>query len=206
MISVEKARTYYSGSDAAHDFDHVLRVLRLAERIGRAEGADLEVLRAAALLHDLGRTQELATGEDHALLSAAQARAILAARPPDRVEAVASAIAAHRYRNNVEPQTLEARVLYDADKLDSIGAIGVARSYAIAGRLGQRLWTEVPATAILDRGNLSPDHSPVLELAVKLAKVKDSLYTPTAQAMARERHDFMIAFFDRLGREVAGDL
>jgi len=206
MISIEKARTYYSGSDAAHDFDHVLRVLRLAERIGRAEGADLEVLRAAALLHDLGRSQELATGEDHALLSAAQARAILAAQPPDRVEAVASAIAAHRYRNSVMPQTLEARVLYDADKLDSIGAIGVARSYAIAGRLGQRLWTEVPATAILDRRNLSPDHSPVLELAVKLAKVKDSLYTPTAQAMARERHDFMIAFFDRLGREVAGDL
>ncbi|MGC8838045.1 MAG: HD domain-containing protein, partial [Anaerolineae bacterium] len=98
VITVEEARALYTENDPAHGFDHVLRVLALAERIARAEGADLEIVRAAALLHDVGREEEARTGRCHAQVSAARAREVLHGHPPERVEAVAQAIAAHRFR------------------------------------------------------------------------------------------------------------
>jgi uncharacterized protein len=134
MITIQEARQHYEGADAAHDFDHVLRVLALAERLARSEGADLEVVRAAALLHDVARGQEA----DHAQAGAELARRLLAGQPAERVEAVAHAIAAHRFRTGPAPQTLEAQVLHDADKLDAIGAIGVARAFARGGHEGPR--------------------------------------------------------------------
>ena len=77
MITIGQARVHYEGSDSVHDFDHVLRVLALAERIGQAEGANLEVVRAAALLHDVGREQAEAAGLDHAAFAANRTREIL---------------------------------------------------------------------------------------------------------------------------------
>ena len=212
MITIEKARSHYTGEDAAHDFEHVLRVLRLAERIGAAEGADLEVLRAAVLLHDVARVAEDQGGPCHAAAGAERAREILAGRPQEKVEAVAHAIAAHRFRNSAVAQTLEARILYDADKLDAIGAIGVARAYAIAGRCAQRLWAEVPRNygqrRIEDaRGDIADaEHTPVHEYIFKLSRLKDSLFTATARDIASERHDYMAQFFARLEREVRGEV
>nr|MBC7244329.1 HD domain-containing protein [Chloroflexota bacterium] len=212
MISIEEARSYYSGVDAAHNFDHVLRVLKLAERICEAEGADMEILRAAVLLHDVARVAEDEGGPCHAREGAERARAILAGHPAEKVEAVAHAIATHRFRDSAIPQTLEARILYDADKLDAIGAIGVARAYAIAGRHAQRLWAEVPrdyARRSTDeaRGDVADaQHTPVHEYFFKLSKLKDTLFTATARAIASSRHDFMVQFFERLEREVKGEL
>lgn len=200
MISIEEARSYYDAADAAHDFDHVLRVLALAERIARAEGADVEIVRTAALLHDVGRAEERRTGRSHALIGAEKARRILEGHPPQLVEAVAHCIAAHRFREPPAPQTLEAQVLFDADKLDAIGAIGVARAYAMAGREGQPLWGEVPP----DYQDGAADHTPVHEFRFKLSRLKDILYTPTARRIAEERHRFMVAFFQRLEQEVRG--
>lgn len=97
MTEVEEARKYYLEADAAHDFDHVLRVLALAERIARAEGADMEVLKAAVLLHDVARAEEERTGLCHARAGAQRAREILAGHPPEKAEAVAEDIAAHRF-------------------------------------------------------------------------------------------------------------
>jgi uncharacterized protein len=212
MITVEEARSHYSGEDAAHDFEHVLRVLRLAERIGRAEGADMEILRAAVLLHDIARVEEDSGGPCHALQGANRAREILAQHPKEKVEAVAEAIATHRFRSVRAPDTLEAKVLYDADKLDAIGAIGVARAYAIAGRHGQRLWSEVRsslaqrsmAQARSDIANTW--HTPVHEYVFKLSRLKDALFTATARKIAADRHAYMAQFFRRLEREVAGEL
>jgi len=204
MITVEEARKYYAGADAAHDFDHVLRVLALAERIGRAEGADMEVLRAAVLLHDVARAEEERTGICHARAGAQRAREILAGCPPQKVEAVAEAIAAHRFRGEISPQSLEAKVLYDADKLDSIGAIGVARAFALAGAQGRSLWAPL---ATCQREPASPmGHTPVHEFVFKLSRLKDTLFTATARRMAEERHRYMVAFFARLEREVRGEL
>ncbi len=213
MITVAFARTLYDDSDPVHDFDHVLRVLALARRIGQAEGADMAVVETAVLLHDINRAEEdqqahvhNAEIADHALLAADHARIILSRLEPPAdpafSEAVAHAIAAHRFRNAIEPQTLEAKVVFDADKLDAIGAIGVARAYAYGGMTRQKLWADVPP----DYPGGGPDHTPHHEFVFKLARIKDRMQTATGRAIAEERHAYISAFFARLAREVDGTL
>ena len=196
MLSIDEARALYGREvDSTHDFDHVLRVWRLAERIGQAEQADQAVLQTAVLLHDIARPeQDAGRIPDHAVEGARRARELLSDYPSDFVEAVAHAIAAHRYRTDAAPMSLEAKILYDADKLDAIGAIGVARAFTHGALQGQPLWAP-------------PDdsrHSPVKEFAVKLGKLKDCLFTQTARAIAKERHEFTAAFFEQMAAEVAG--
>jgi uncharacterized protein len=213
-VTLEQAREYYRDADPAHDFDHVLRVLALALRIGAAEGADLETLRVAALLHDIGRHEELTSGRCHAEVGAEKARIILDDWPSHEVEAVAEAVATHRFRNDASPKTLEAKVLFDADKLDSIGAIGIARAYVIGGLAGQRLWGDVEPDYTdkletrLHRDVLgaTSGHTPVHEFVFKLSRIKEKLFTATAREMAIERHRFMVEFFARLEAEVQGKL
>lgn len=211
MIDPDQARALYGRGDSAHDFEHVLRVWRMALRIAREEGADLEIVGTAALLHDIGRAEEQTTGRCHAAIGAERARFILAGQPPERVEAVAEAIAQHRYRGGAEPDSLEARVLHDADKLDAIGAIGVARAYAVAGATGQRLWAEVDeAYAERDpeagRGDLGDDaHTPVHEFRFKLDKLAARMTTATGRRLAEGRQRTMRAFYEELEREVRGE-
>jgi len=207
VISIEQARRLYADADGVHDFDHVLRVYRVAERIARAEGADLAIVRTATLLHDIGRAQEMRAGGDHAALGAQRVPEILAGRPAEVVAAVAHAVAAHRFRTDPQPATLEAQVLFDADKLDAIGAVGVARAFAYGGAHGQRLWA--PRESVdLDHweaeGDGPGDHTPVHEFVVKLSRIRDRLFTATARAIAAERHSVTVAFFDRLAQEVQG--
>ncbi len=210
MITIEQARPLYTLRDSSHDFDHVLRVYHLVERIGAAEGADLDILRSAALLHDIGRPEELETGESHAVISARMAREILMGNDPEYVDAVAKVIEQHRYRANTQPSSLEAMVLFDADKLDSIGAFGVARAYAWAGVHQQKLWAPVdedyanrPRKAGLgDHEN--GVHTPVHEFHFKLVKLKDKFYTQTGRELAEHRHAFMVSFFNELEAEQQG--
>lgn len=198
-ITVQAARQLYVGGDAAHAFDHVLRVFHLAERIARAEGADLRVVLTAALLHDIARDEP-----DHHLRGAERARAILAQEPPEFVEAVVHCIEAHRFRKGPAPRTLEARILQDADKLDAIGAIGVARAFAHAGHHNHRLWAPLEEVASSPPPD-GEDYTPVHEFWHKLRHLEGMLHTPTARAIARERHAFMEAFFQRLDAECRGD-
>ncbi|MCJ7737013.1 MAG: HD domain-containing protein, partial [Anaerolineae bacterium] len=169
--------------------------------------ARMEIVRAATMLHDIGRSQADAQGIDHAAYAARQAANILADQPVSMVEAVIHAIAAHRFRSQPSPETVEARVLFDADKLDAIGAIGVARAYAYGGAHGQRLWAP-PEDVELDRwlreGDDPDSHTPVHEFIVKLSRIKDMLYTETGRAVAQERHTFMLAYFEQLNAEVRG--
>jgi uncharacterized protein len=203
LITVEEARRYYEGADAIHDFDHVQRVLTMAHRLAQEEHADWEIVRTATLLHDVARGHGDRLATDHARAGADFARELLADHPPEKVEAVAHAIAAHRFRGGPAPQTLEARVLHDADKLDAIGAIGVARAFAFGGYEGQRLWAEVPPGYVESQANRH-EHTPVHEFQIKLSKIKDLLLTPSARKVAEERHAFMVAFFEQLDREVRG--
>lgn len=207
MIGITEARRFYAGADAIHDFDHVLRVLRLAERIGQAEGGDLEVVRAAALLHDMGRGKVEDLGADHAAHAAERVSEILVGQPAAKVEAVRHAVAAHRFRTEPEPATLEAKVLFDADKLDAIGAVGVARAFAYGGARGQRLWAPTESVDLArweSEGDDTQNHTPVHEFVVKLSRIKERLFTDTGRAIAAERHDYMVAFFQRLDDEVRG--
>ncbi len=207
MLTVAQAQSYYEASDTVHDFDHVLRVLNLAERIARAEQADLGIVRTATLLHDVGREQAEAQGLDHAAFAADRARAILNGHPPARVEAVAHAIAAHRFRTGPQPATLEAQVLFDADKLDAIGAVGVARAFAYGGAHNQRLWADRDAVDVarwLEDGDFY-DHTPVHEFVVKLSRIREHLFTPTGRSIAEERHAYMTAFYEQLDTEIRGE-
>lgn len=206
MDLIERARIFYAATDTAHDFDHVLRVLALVRRIGPAEGADMRLLEAATLLHDIARAGEVENGVDHARAGAERAREIVPAwgYTPAEAAAVARIIAAHRFRNEAPPQTIEEKVLYDADKLDAIGAIGVGRAFAYAGRTGQRLWSEVPADARATQLVDPASHSPSIEFVVKLSRLAGALHTETARAIAHERHAFMVAFFARLDDEIKG--
>jgi uncharacterized protein len=211
ILSEVEARALYSAGDAAHDFDHVLRVTRLAGRIAGAEGADVTVVRLAALLHDVP-VQTDAAGNPvrraHQLAAAAFARELLAQRglAATQVANVVHCIEAHRFRDRaVTPQTLEARCLYDADKLDSIGAIGVGRAFAFAGAHDARLWTEPWRQAPPDDAKPEgAEYTPVHEFVYKLQRLLATLHTDTARAIGAERHQFMMSFYDRLDAEMSG--
>ncbi len=206
-LGEDEAAGLYAAGDAAHDFDHVRRVTRLAVHIAQAEAeerpVDVTVVRLAALLHDVPVD---APRIAHHRAAAAFAHDLLIARGLDkeRVAAVVHAIEAHRFRDqSVSPQTLEAQCLYDADKLDSIGALGVARVFAFAGSHDNRLWT-APWRAIAPDGPRpsGPDYTPVHEFVFKLGRLLATLHTPTARRMGAARHRFMVEFFDRLDAEV----
>ena len=207
MISAEDARALYPAvPGGAHGFDHVLRVTALAEHIACAEGADLEIVVTAALLHDLAAAGPN-RGEHHRL-GAEQARHLLLKRgqPSERVEAVAHCIQAHRYRRPEDaPQTLEAKCVFDADKLDAIGAVGVARAFVYGAELGQPMWAEVSEAFQAGKATGEP-HTAHHEFYLKLVNIRDRLYTATGRMLAAERHHFMVEFFDRMAREVRGKI
>ena len=139
MPTVEQAREWYPADDPVHGFDHVLRVMRSAEEIGEELGADLEVLRAAALLHDAAGADPRENRAEHESASAEFAQKILVEEgwPEERVQAVTECIVSHRYRGKQNPESLEAKILFDSDKLDVIGAFGVARTLGYAMQAGQ---------------------------------------------------------------------
>ncbi len=213
LLSIDEVRQLYVQGDSAHDFDHVLRVLGLAERLADAEGADEVVVRYAALLHDVPVRDDAETAlvgrQAHHLTAAAYAGQLLAARGmgTDQVASVVHCIEAHRFRDQtIQPQTLEAKCLYDADKLDSIGAIGIARACAYAGSHGHRLWTEtleeIPPIQSQPSG---ANYTPVHEFVYKLTRIVDSLYTPSARRIGEGRHAFMQEYFSVLEAEVLGE-
>ncbi len=206
MISEAQARSYYPRSAGnAHGFDHALRVTALAERIARAEGADVEIVRTAALLHDLAADGP--QRDDHHTLGADQAQEILLGlgHPPERVEAVVHCIRAHRYRRPEDaPQTLEAQCVFDADKLDAIGAVGVARAFVYGAELGQPMWGKVSPKYKAGQATGEP-HTAHHEFYHKLMRVRDRMYTTTGRQLAADRHRVMVEFFNRMSRELAGD-
>lgn len=207
MPTIEQARAWYAHADPVHDFEHILRVYRTAEIIGQAEGADMEILLAAVLLHDTSDAEPdgLSDRPTHHLASAAFARDTLTTEgwPPARIEAVIHCIRTHRFRGAEKPESLEAKILFDCDKLDVTGAIGVARTFAYAALAGQPLTGE-PSHTFLTTGQKESDepHTPYHEYLFKLSKV--SFYTETARALAEERQQYMQGFFDQLHAELAG--
>lgn len=214
MPTIEQARLWYSEGDPVHGFDHVLRVYRLAEELAIAEGADLEVVCAAALLHDarevLGDKNNTDADQraNHHHHSADLAARTLAREgwSQEKIAAVRHCIQAHRYRDNsTQPETLEAKILFDADKLDAIGAIGVARAIAYAVQAGQPFFSQ-PSQEFLESGRLQTGepHSAYHEYVYKLVKIKELLCTPTARRMADVRQRRMVDFFEGLSRELTG--
>ena len=211
MPTLEQAARLYTASDGVHDFDHIRRVYAMATRLAKEEGADLEIVQAAALLHDAADsaagTPERA---NHHIASAELARKILEQEvwPPDRIAAVQHCIRSHRFRSKDErPETLEAQVLFDADKLDVLGATGVARVIAYAVQAGEPIYAE-PSERFLENGQkLSGEpHSAYHEHLFKLVKIKDLLFTKTASRIAEERASYLDEYFERLIAESKGEM
>lgn len=211
-ISIEQARTWYEQADTIHDFEHVLRVYRTAERLAAAEGADLEIVRTAALLHDVcGAMPGSKERAEHHIASAAFAAQVLqeAGWPAERIQAVQHCIRAHRFRSKADeqPQSLEARVLFDADKLDVLGAIGVARTIGYASLAGQPAYAE-PSEQFIKTGEKLPGepHSAYHEHLFKLRRIKDRLFTASARRLAEDRDAYIEAYFQRLAAEIRGEM
>lgn len=166
----------------SHGFDHTLRVTRLCERLGEDEGADMRVVLPAALLHDIARPLEEEQGVAHEKAGALIADEFLRSIGYEEtlIPKITLAIRTHRYRSENRPETLEAMVLSDADKLDAMGAIGIARAFMQAGERNRTMTDAI-------------DH-----IHEKLLKLKGMMYTRGARGIAEERqmvlNDFLKAF------------
>jgi uncharacterized protein len=200
------AGSHFSNAKYSHDWEHTERVYRLCMHIGEIEGADLEALAIAAFLHDIGRThQDKAKGGIcHAEKGGEIAREILKRYPipEEKKENIIHCILTHRFRNNHVPQTLEAKVLFDADKLDAIGAVGIARAYLFAGEVGAVLHNRDDDPELTEP--YTRNDTGYREYRVKLSKIKDRMLTGEGKRMAQERHVFMEAFFERFLKEHEG--
>jgi uncharacterized protein len=211
-ITIEEARGWYAIADPVHDFDHVLRVYRMAERIGKIEGADLEILQAAVLLHDSKGSAPGGEGAEragHHIASAEFAGEVLALKgwPDEKVKAVQHCVRAHRFRGQKDrPETVEAQVLFDADKLDVLGAIGAARTIAYAALDGEPSYAE-PSPRFLETGEKEPGepHSSYHEFLFKLRRVKERMFTESGKRIAEARHAYLVGFYDELQAEARGE-
>ena len=202
------AHGHFATAKFSHDWEHTERVYRLCLHIGAIEGADLEVLAIAAFLHDIGRAhQDRARGSVcHAEVGSGIAREVLEKFPIplDKKDNIIHCILTHRYRNSHVPETLEAKCLFDADKLDAIGAVGIARAYLFAGEVGAVLHN--PDAVPEQTRPYSRDDTGYREYRVKLSRIRDRMITSEGRRMAEERHAFMEAFFERFLKEHEGVL
>jgi len=173
--------------DDVHGLGHVLRVFCLATCIAMAEGADLDVVAAAALLHDVGRLVESHMQVHHAVISANMASELLGAVgfPEYKIDAVRRAILAHSYSLKFTPRSVEECCVSDADKLDALGAIGVYRTIA---------------TNVLHGNNLN---SVIEHFTEKLSKLEQLMCTRTGKKIAKQRQKFINEFFKSLKSEIS---
>jgi uncharacterized protein len=192
-----------ASDDGAHDIGHIGRVFANAMRIHASEGGEAEVLAAAVLLHDCVSVEKNSPLRAKASrLAAEKASGILGdlGWQPDRTEACAHAILTHSFSAGIAPQTIEAKILQDADRLDAIGMIGVARLFYIGGRMGSSLYDPADAKAEhrpLDDKAFALDHFPA-----KLFKLADGFQTETGRMMARERDRRLHTFRDLMLEEI----
>jgi uncharacterized protein len=205
------------GKDPSHDIDHVMRVYNLALYISKEEsGVDQEVLRAAVLLHDIGSAEEIndLTGQtDHAVVGAKMAQPILESLSfsDAKIKHIQDCILSHRYRTDYKPKTIEAKIVYDADKLDTVGAVGVARVFAWAGKHQAKIYKKVYVPKYIKEnqdGKLNgriqdkSKHSAHINYEVKDKFLLDNLYTKTAKKIGRKKLLYYKAFLDQLEREI----
>ncbi|PSQ15619.1 metal-dependent phosphohydrolase [Halobacteriales archaeon QS_8_69_26] len=191
-------REWLEADSSGHDMHHVWRVFALGRTIAEAEGADPEVVGAAALTHDLHRVVE-GDGYVHPEETLDEVEAILAETPfpEEKVDAVRHAVEVHDeydYRGDPRPtETLAAEVLQDADNLDAIGAVGIARNFVFTGDYGNAMWD---ADGYGAKGHFHD----------KLLKLREEMNTGTGREMAERRHRFTEEFVERFEREWHGEV
>ena len=190
----------------AHDFEHIIRVYKNAEMISKQEeSVDLDIVLAAALLHDLvvypkGSSKTINSADD----SAEIAKKILLEYkdyPREKIEKVADAIRTHSYSKRLVPETLEGKILQDADRLDAIGAIGIARTFSVGGSENRSLYNPTDPFCESER-HLDDTQWTLDHIKKKLMILKNSMHTKTAKKIAEERTEFMELFLNQLRKEI----
>lgn len=201
-------KSEFDKNKSSHSYDHTLRVYNLAVHIGEIENADLEIIKIAALLHDIARFEEDEVQGKicHAKRGAEIAQEYLKSLDlsQDKIDAIKHCILAHRNKTNIKPETIEAKVLFDADKLDSIGAIGIGRDFMFAAEIGAEFHDKdvIPSKEKFYTKKDSAYH----HYLISLQFIKDKLQTKEGKRIGKERHQYMVDFFDRLNKEVDGEL
>lgn len=192
--------------DSAHDQEHIYRVLYNALDIAKTErNVDYDILIAACLLHDIGRKEQFENPAlCHAKVGSEKAYQFLIEHgfAKDYAEQVKQCIRTHRYRREDLPQSLEARILFDADKLDVAGAIGIARTLVYKGAVSESLYSVSPNGEVLT-GENDTNPSFFQEYKYKLEKLYSNFYTKKAMEIARERQQNAVDFYNALYREVS---
>lgn len=190
--------------DSAHDKEHIYRVLYHALEIAKTEHpVDYDVLIAACLLHDIGRKEQFENPAlCHAKTGSEKAYRFLMRHgfADSFAERVRQCILTHRYRKDCEPQSLEARILFDADKLDIAGAMGIARTLIYKGAVGEPLYSVLPDGMVSD-GENDAEPSFFQEYKYKLEKIYSGFYTVRAAELAKERQQNAVEFYNNLYRE-----
>jgi uncharacterized protein len=200
---VDDIEPMYRGADPAHDFSHILRVFRNAQIIGPREGADMQVLLWSVLLHDAGSTTKLSQGseESESLRRKAADDLLKKVGLPEEVRTeVLYAVEVHRFSKGIKPVTLEAKVLQDADRLDAIGAIGIARVFMTGGNLCRALYNPQDPfckTREPDDKKWNLDH-----FYRKLLQLESGMHTKTARELAGRRSAVLRRYLADLEEEI----
>jgi uncharacterized protein len=198
-----------SKSPRCHDWEHTERVLHNAQIIASSEkNINKKVVKLGALLHDIARADELAINGEicHAKKGAELAEKILVDAGFDKeiCQKVAKCVRRHRFRGNKTPVSIEEKIIYDADKLDSVGAVGLGRAFLFAGREGARVHnTKEEAMA---SSEYSVDDTAYREYLVKQRNIPSKMLTITGRKIALERVKFMKRFFEKLDDEIYKNL
>jgi uncharacterized protein len=192
-----------SATDAAHDEGHVRRVVANARKLAEAEGADLAVVLPAAWLHDCVAIAKNSPQRSSASrLAAERAGELLRAAgyPAQHIPAIEHAIESHSFSARIAPQTLEAKVVQDADRLEALGAVGIARTLITGGANGTPFYNfaePFPVTRVADDRTSIIDH-----FFTKLLLLADTMQTASGRAAAQERAQFLKQFLTQLGNEI----
>lgn len=191
--------------DSAHDKEHVYRVLYVALDIAATEpAADKDIVIAAALLHDIGRQEQFDNPAlCHAQVGAEKAYRFLKDNGFEEVfaQAVRHCIVTHRFRSDNPPQSIEAKILFDADKIDATGTLGIARTLVYNGKEGEPLYSLTVDGAVSD-GTDDMVPSFFQEYKYKLERLYNRFYTGRGQAIAAARQQTAVSFYNDMLREV----
>jgi uncharacterized protein len=200
----KKVMRMLEGRDPAHDIHHIMRVYKNAKLIGRRERCNMEVLLPAVLLHDLvvypkGSAKSSKSSDE----SADVAENILQSYgySQNQINQICYCIRAHSYSKRLVPASLEGRILQDADRLDALGAIGIARTFSVGGSENRTFYNDNDPFCRSDR-DLDDMQWTLDHFQTKLLKLQDFMHTETAKKVAKERTRFMKLFIRQLQKEI----
>lgn len=201
-----RARAAIATADPAHDEQHIARVVATARRLAEGEGADPAIVIPAAWLHDcvtVPKDSPLRAEASRLAAEAATAFLSTIGYPAGALPGIAHAIEAHSFSAGIAPRTIEARVVQDADRLDALGAVGIARTIALGGARGAPLYDAAEPFPVARQPD---DRTSVIDhFYTKLLTLAGTMQTATGRIEAATRTAFMRDFLAQLGREIGAE-